>query len=511
MKIRLCWLFLLCLSGYSGSLLTAQASPSSQAAFNFTAIDNYITSQIQADHIPGLALGVVQGKNVLHLRGFGDADATGRPVTPTTPFIMGSVSKSFTALATMQLVEQGKLALDTPVNHYFPWFNVGHSPDSNKITIRNLLNQVSGIPTYAGGKSLAGNGSETLEQRVRELSSVQLTAPVGKTFQYSEDNYIVLGLIIQVVSGQTYEQYIQDHIFAPLAMKHSFVSQTDAQRNGMATGYLWWFGVPFPANNPYPSDALPASFVISSAEDMTHYLIAQINNGTYGDTSILSPGGIAELHQPAAPTGTGDSYAMGWVVGTRHDQQVLWHGGDVSNFHSDMVILPEKNLGVIILDNANNALIQLQELGKIGRIAAGVISMLLGLQPSDDVLSVHTFYWVFDLIAVLLLALQIWSLIVIVRKWNIERHLRAQKGTRLSFLTMLPLLWELVLPCSVLIVLFIALRSFELPLSLLFLYSPDFSYWLTLLLLVLMGTGILRIIQISRLHKLRVNSYNLTG
>src|SRR5438270_6307877 len=144
MKLRLCWLILLCFSGYSSSLFTAQASPSSNSSFNFTAIDNYITSQIQADHIPGLALGIVQGKNVLHLRGFGNADSTDRPVTPTTPFIMGSISKSFTALATMQLVEQGKLALDIPINHYLPWFNVGHSPDSNKITIRNLLNQVSG-------------------------------------------------------------------------------------------------------------------------------------------------------------------------------------------------------------------------------------------------------------------------------------------------------------------------------------------------------------------------------
>src|SRR5690242_18431936 len=131
MKIRLCWLILLCFSGYSSNLLTAQASPLSNSSFNFTAIDSYITSQIQSDHIPGLALGIVQGTNILHLHGFGNADSAGRPVTPTTPFIMGSISKSFTALATMQLVEQGKLALDTPVNHYLPWFNVGHSPDSH--------------------------------------------------------------------------------------------------------------------------------------------------------------------------------------------------------------------------------------------------------------------------------------------------------------------------------------------------------------------------------------------
>jgi CubicO group peptidase (beta-lactamase class C family) len=508
MKIRLCWLSLLCLSVLNSSSLSTQAALHSNN-YNFTAIDNYITFQMQSDHIPGLALGIVQGSSLLHLHGFGSADSVGKAVTPYTPFIMGSISKSFTALATLQLVEQGRLALDTPVQHYLSWFNVGHSPDSSKITIRNLLNQVSGIPTYAGGKSLAGDGRETLEQRVRELSVVPLTTPVGKTFQYSEDNYIVLGFIIQVVSGQTYEQYIQDHIFSPLNMKHSFVSQLDAQHESMATGYSWWFGTPLPAHTPYPKDALPASFVISSVEDMTHYLIAQLNNGSYANTSILSPNGIEELHKPVAPIGTGDSYAMGWVVGSRHGQEVIWHGGDVANFHGDMIILPEKHLGIILLDNANNALIQLQELGKIGRIAAGVTSLLLGLQPSDDVLSVHTFYWIFDAIALILLAVQVWSLVGVFRKWNIKPQLHSQKQIQFTFSTVLPLLWELGLSLCILIALSITLRYFDVPLSLLFLYSPDFSYWLTFLLLLLIGTGILRSIFIFRLRNLSVSMYNI--
>src|SRR5205085_1012858 len=143
---------------------------------------------------------------------------------------------------------------------------------------------------------------------------------------------IVLSLLVQTVSGQSFGQYVQDHIFASLQMKYSFVDQNAAQRNGMAQGYRWWFGVPIAATLPYPRDALGASFIISSAEDMTHYLIAQLNNGTYGQASILSPDGIAELHRPVAPVGTGDRYAMGWVVGTRDGETVIWHGGDTANF-----------------------------------------------------------------------------------------------------------------------------------------------------------------------------------
>jgi Beta-lactamase len=159
------------------------------------------------------------------------ANPAGQPVTPQTPFILGSSSKSFTALAIMQLVEAGRVRLDAPVQRYIPWFSVATSGASAAITVRHLLNQVSGIPTRAvAASSLAGTGDETLEQEVRALSSVALTAPVGTTFQYSNLNFATLGLIVQRVAGQAYGTYIQQHIFAPLEMQHSFVSQAEAMR-----------------------------------------------------------------------------------------------------------------------------------------------------------------------------------------------------------------------------------------------------------------------------------------
>ena len=112
---------------------------------------------MDAQRIPGLALGIVQGDEIVHLRGFGEADSSGRAVTPQTPFIIGSLSKSVTALAVMQLVEAGKVELDAPVQRYLPWFRVADEEASAEITVRHLLNHTSGLSTKTG-RSFQGNG-----------------------------------------------------------------------------------------------------------------------------------------------------------------------------------------------------------------------------------------------------------------------------------------------------------------------------------------------------------------
>src|SRR6266699_4851498 len=155
-------------------------------------IDAYVSTQMQANHIPGVALGLVHNDQVMHLRGFGSADQSGRAVTPDTPFILASVSKSFTALAVMQLVEAGKIELDAPVQRYLPWFRVADPVASARITLRHLLYHTSGIP---GTDSAPGK--TTVEQQVRALSTVTLDRPVGSSFEYANANYQALGLIVQ--------------------------------------------------------------------------------------------------------------------------------------------------------------------------------------------------------------------------------------------------------------------------------------------------------------------------
>ena len=142
-----------------------------------------------------------------------------------------------------------------------------------------------------------------IENNVRALAEVELIAPPGEHFEYSNANYVTLGMIIQAVTGQSYETYIREHIFQPLDMQNSFASKTEAQQDGLAVGYQKWFGIPVASPNlPFSRGSLPAGQLILSAEDFGHYLIAQLNNGSYQGVSLLSPSGMEEMHQPPVNT-----------------------------------------------------------------------------------------------------------------------------------------------------------------------------------------------------------------
>lgn len=350
---------------------------------SFAAVDRFVKSEMAAQRVPGLALGIVRDGRIVHQRGFGEADSSGRAVSPQTPFIIGSLSKSFTALAIMQLVEAHRVDLDEPVQRYLPWFHVADEQASKRITVRHLLNHTSGLSPKTG-KSFQGNGDTSdmaLERAVRKLRSAQLTTPVGTTFQYSTINDAVLGLIVQQVSGQTYEQYVQQHIFDPLAMHHSFTSEADAKRQGLAIGHHYWFGRPAPANLPYNRGILPAGYLISSAEDLAHYVMAQLDDGRYDGRPVLSAAGTAELQHPAVPTPAADTdYGMGWFVGPVNGIPAVFHQGETFNYHANIVMMPKSREGVVVLMNAENS-VDLFTSGRMGSIATGVASLLAGRQP----------------------------------------------------------------------------------------------------------------------------------
>jgi CubicO group peptidase (beta-lactamase class C family) len=371
------------LASRPGASDATTAEGASTSAPDFAAIDNFVETEMDAQRIPGLALGIVEGDRIVHLRGFGKADPSGRAVSAQTPFIIGSLSKSVTALAVMQLVEAKELDLDAPVQRYIPWFRVADEQASAQITARHLLNQTSGLSTKTG-RSFQGNGDtsdDALENAVRKLSTIQLTEPVGATHQYSTINYSVLGLIVQTVSGQSYERYIQEHVFGPLKMRHSFTAEAEAERQGLATGHHYWFGRPTAADLPYNRGLLPAGYLISSAEDMTHYLVAQLNDGQYGGSAVLSPSGTAELQRPAVPTAESDtSYGMGWFVGPVNGIPAVFHQGETFNYHANIVLIPGSDRGVVVLMNAENSL-DLFIRGRMGTVAEGVASLLEGQEP----------------------------------------------------------------------------------------------------------------------------------
>jgi CubicO group peptidase (beta-lactamase class C family) len=367
----------------------------------FPQIDNYISSQMADLHIPGIAIAIVQGNQIVHLKSFGIADSSGRPLTPQTPMLIGSLTKSFTALAILQLVEARKIGLDTPAQHYLPWFfilpppetddlDIDQIPDSNassRITIRHLLNQTSGISRSTGDKLIGDwdTSGSAIEHYVRALGAERMHHPAGAGFEYSNANYVTLGMVIQVVSGMSYEAYVQEHIFRPLEMNNSFTSQLEAQQHGRSAGYRQWFGFSILASNlPYLHGLVPAGYLISSAEDLAHYMIAQMNAGQYKDVSIISPQAIETLQSPAVPAAPegyhrqpSGYYGMGWYVMEMNNIPVLVHDGDTPSFHADMILIPAREWGIVLLINTNTVLLG----EEIRNLSAGVVNILMGQKP----------------------------------------------------------------------------------------------------------------------------------
>ena len=423
-------LIAICLLGTPALARSAVHDSSPVGAGDQASIDAYIQARMRAARIPGLALGVVRGEQIAYLMGYGVAGPDGRPVTPQTPFILGSTSKSITALAVMQLVEAGVLDLDAPVTAYLPWFRTAAAAASARITVRNLLHQNSGLPVDAGRAGFAEDDqSDTaLENGVHQLSGVQLNHPPGQTYEYANENYSLLGLIVQTVSGRSYEEYIQSEVFAPLQMGHSAASISQPAVADLATGYRYWFSWPVPFAAPYPRQMTPAGFLISSAEDMTHYLSAQLNGGAYGDSSVLSPSGVTTLHTAGARVGATSSYAMGWLVRGQPGAVRLEHSGDVSNFHSNLLLLPEEQLGVVILINANGV----NNAAAVDDLAEGVAAILGGQSLSKRAAPpVDLIRLMVPLAPLLLLSVWVVGSYLVIRRWRRRGELPARGKRRL--------------------------------------------------------------------------------
>jgi CubicO group peptidase (beta-lactamase class C family)/pimeloyl-ACP methyl ester carboxylesterase len=347
---------------------------------DFAAIDRFVDSERQAMRVPGLAIGVVHGDRIMHLAGFGQADGNGRPVTQQTLFLTASLAKSFTALAVMQLVEAGRVDLDAPIQRYLPWFRVADADASARITVRHLLNQTSGFPTLPANAGMVGGGmdDQAIERGVRSLAGTSLSQPVGATYQYSNWNYWTLGALVQSVSGESYEAYLQQHVLEPLAMRRTYTSQAAARAESLTTGHRFWFGIPLAFDLTYSRSFVPSGGLISTSEDLAHYLIAQLNGGQYAGTSVLSAAGIGEQHRGAVRTGDGDdSYGMGWVSGVVDDRPIIHHNGTLPTGYGDLRLLPEDGWGIVVLSNANSHV----ALPRLDGLALGIASMLAGQQP----------------------------------------------------------------------------------------------------------------------------------
>jgi CubicO group peptidase (beta-lactamase class C family) len=445
----------------------AQGTPA-----NFEEVDAYISAKMEELDIPGAGLVIVQGDQIVHLKAFGVADGSGRPVTPQTPFFTGSTGKSFTALAVMQLVEAGKIKLDAPVQTYLPWFRVADVKASEVITVRQLLNMASGIPQSIGQEQIANVdlSDSAIENNVRALAKIELIALPGERYEYSNANYVTLGMIVQAVTGQSYEEYITEHIFKPLDMQNSFASKTEAEHDGLVVGYQKWFGIPVASPDlPFSRGSLPAGYLNMSAEDFGYYLIAQLNDGSYQGVSVLSPAGIAELHHPDVQmSGSTDFYAMGWEVQQYQDVQVIGHNGAVPGYTTGMFLVPEKDLAVALVMNTYSPMLGV----RVSRLPSSVLRMLLGQEiiPGYEFLYMRIVYALVMLIP-LLHVIAILATLRRIRVWQGS----TQPPTQMQVVRYiaLPFIWNAAIAYVLLVIL---PSAFGAKMSVILLFQPDIGW-----------------------------------
>ncbi len=361
---RVPWVLLWILAGVAGATGRPAAQQDSAAAVSadgevqgairlFTA---WMEGQMLYRHLPGVAIGVVADQQVVWSKGFGFADV-GRqtPMTPQTKFRMASHSKLFTATAIMQLREQGKLRLDDPVSKYLPWFRVTRAEEGDpEITIEELLTHSSGLPREAGSHWTTFE-FPTSEELRGLMADRQAPFSPEVRWKYSNLAFSVAGLVIEAVSGQTWADYVRQHIYVPLGMTASSVDQNV---DGLAVGYNRLMPDNTRATNPFidAKGMAAATGITSTVDDMAKFASAQFRTGPRGGANILSTGSLRQMHRVRVlENNWTQGNAIGFAVRRERDKIYVSHGGSYPGYQTQTMLYPEGKVAVIVLTNADDA------------------------------------------------------------------------------------------------------------------------------------------------------------
>ena len=414
---------------------------------DFSVLDALVEAQMQKHGLPGVAIAIIEGEEIVYLQGYGNAGRN-RPMTPQTQMFIGSQSKSFTALAIAQLADQGKLDLDAPVQTYIPWFRVNDEEASAKITVRHLLKHSSGLSDAGFPVVLANN--TTLEESVRALEKARLTQPIGSTFQYFNMGYSVLAYIIELTSGESYADYIQAHILSPLGMNNSTADPSSAKE--IAQGFTRMFGFAIPRSQPVPEFGVGAGYIVSTAEDMARYALA-MKNGAQGLVSEM-------MGKKIFLPGLGH-YGFGWHIVENGGK--IFHGGANETFRTDVNLYPKEGRAFVLLINQGH---QVDHFISTGQLRDSVEAFVRGrrLPPVSQGWSVRWVGWGMGFLTMGLVILHVHNF----------KSLRGWKA-RAQHMTTGKRMWDIgvsfLIPTVILVIVLSQVRAF---------YGNRFNLWPTL-------------------------------
>lgn len=315
-------------------------------------IDSFVEPLLRAAGTPGGAVAVTDRQGLLHVATYGLADPWAQvPVKPDTLFEIGSISKSFTAVALLQQCEEGILDLHEPVERYLPWWHVPsrHEP----ITLHHLMSHTAGIITGT-------EFSAEAQYEVWALRETEATAPPGTYFHYSNVGYKALGLILEELLGKSYPQLIEERILAPLGMDATHAAITHETRRWMAVGCAPFYDDrPFHTSHPlapatWLETATGDGSIAATASDLATYVRMLVNRGQGSAGRVLSEDSFCLMTQPVIACGEsdrGEHYAYGLEVGRGQDRTLIGHDGGMVGYLSAILADLREGLGVAVLLN----------------------------------------------------------------------------------------------------------------------------------------------------------------
>ncbi len=345
-----------------------------QSKVDLEKIEEFVTHTMEENNIVGSAVTVFYLKNDSLTKGFGKIDKAGVAVGENTPFNIGSMTKSFTAFAILQLEEAGKMKLDDFVVKHLPEFRTENKNLSDQITIQHLLNHNSGFTTLQGNRMQASdyNERDALNKTVKDYQKVSLQFEPGSHYEYSNANYQILGLLVEQLSKSSYEHYITKNILLPLKMHNASFEAT----NESAIPHRYIFGMPVKYKNEISRTKVAQGGLYASASDMQKYLKAIISK----DSTLVSNLAYQKMFSEDQ-SGLMKFGFAGWrkriVEADDTITEVFWHGGQNPGINASMFIVPEINTGISVLTNTYSAF----GINSSNPLCYGPVNILLEMAP----------------------------------------------------------------------------------------------------------------------------------
>ena len=308
--------------------------------------------------VPGIAIGIMHDGEV-EMAGLGITNLDDpQAVTEDTVFYIGSISKSFTSTVVLKMSERGELDLEDPVRKYLPEFSVLDSEASEKAKVIDLFQHRTGWQgDYFEDPS---SGEDALEKAVRAFRFLPQRTPYGEVWAYNNNNFIIAGRLIQVVSrAKSYEQKVKDELFLPLGMTHSSFFMADLMAERFAVGHAGVYdgtSEPQVSFAPFPRSVYPAGAILSNVSDMMKWLQFQFDGKDKDGSQLLSPKLLDMAHSPLVEGELSENNGVTWFVEDIGGVRTVFHAGRSAGATAKMLFAPDKKFGIVVLTNSDRGI-----------------------------------------------------------------------------------------------------------------------------------------------------------